>query len=157
VTVPSKVRSIRVAEDEATPASPDVVVAEPADEAVPLAVARYAAVTTDRCLQFKRPAAASIASQHLEHLAAQRPGRQDQRMGSGANRSTKDYLYSLDQTPASKSVSLREQNSLPLQADESARDNPPTYQLPKNLPSPLSHLADDQLERLLMSLSDVAR
>ena len=74
-------------------------------------------------------------------------------MGSGANRSTKDYLYSLDQSPDSKSVSLSEQNSLPLQADEPARDNPPTYQLPKNLPSALSHLADDQLERLLMAVN----
>ena len=74
-------------------------------------------------------------------------------MGSGANRSIKDYLHSLDQSPASKSVSLGEQNSLPLQADEPARDNPPTYQLPKNLPSALSHLADDQLERLLMAVN----
>ena len=74
-------------------------------------------------------------------------------MGSGANRSIKDDLFSLDQSPASKSVSQGEQNSLPLQAGEPARDKPPRYQLPKNLPSALSHLDDDQLERLFMAVN----
>ena len=74
-------------------------------------------------------------------------------MGSGANRSIKDDLFSLDQSPASKSVTQDERNSLPLQVDESARDKPPTYQLPRNLPSALSHLDDDQLERLFMAVN----
>jgi hypothetical protein len=74
-------------------------------------------------------------------------------MGSGTNRSTKDDLFSLDQSPASKSVSQNEKNSLPLQADEPARERPPTYQLPSNLPNALRHLDDDQLERLLSAVN----
>ena len=70
-------------------------------------------------------------------------------MGSGANRSIRDDLFSLDQSPASKSVAQGEQNSAPLQKDEPTQGNAPTYQLPRNLPSALSHLDDDQLERLL--------
>jgi hypothetical protein len=73
-------------------------------------------------------------------------------MGSGANRSMKDDLFSPDQSPGSKSVSQNEQNSLPLQADEPARERP-TYQLPRNLPNALSHLDDDQLERLLRAVN----
>jgi hypothetical protein len=72
-------------------------------------------------------------------------------MGSGANRSIKDDLFSLDQLPASKSVSRGEQNSL--QEKELARDKPPSYQLPSNLPSALSHLDDDQLERLFIAVN----
>ena len=70
-------------------------------------------------------------------------------MSGGTNRSIKDDLFSLDQPPASKSVSQGEQNSLPLEIGEPAPDKPPTYQLPRNLPNTLSHLDDDQLERLL--------
>ena len=72
-------------------------------------------------------------------------------MSSGTNRSIKDDLFSLDPSPASKSVSFSEQN--PSQANEPARDKPPTYQLPSNLPSALSHLDDDQLERLFMAVN----
>ena len=71
-------------------------------------------------------------------------------MGSAANRSIKDDLFSLDPSPASKSVSHGEQNSS--QENEPARDKPPSYQLPSNLPSALSHLDNDQLERLLMAV-----
>ena len=72
-------------------------------------------------------------------------------MGSGANRSIKDNLFSLDRLPVSKSVSQGEQNSL--QENEPARDKPPSYQLPSNLPSALSHLDDDQLERLFIAVN----
>src|SRR5438045_1733554 len=74
-------------------------------------------------------------------------------MGSGTNRSIKDDLFSLDQSPASNSVSQNERDSLPLQADEPAREAPSTYQLPRNLPNALSHLDDDQLERLLSAVN----
>jgi hypothetical protein len=72
-------------------------------------------------------------------------------MGSGANRSINDDLFSLDQSPASKSVSHGEQNSS--RENEPARDKPPSYQLPSNLPSALSHLDDDQLERLFIAVN----
>ena len=51
--------------------------------------------------------------------------------------------------PAADFTSSDKQKSLPLQRGEPTQDKPPTYQLPRNLPSALGHLDDDQLVRLL--------
>ena len=68
-------------------------------------------------------------------------------MSQGANRSAK--VDPLDQSPAAEPASYADQNSLAAQRGEPKQDKPPTYQLPRNLPSALSHLDDDQLVRLL--------
>ena len=73
-------------------------------------------------------------------------------MSNGASRSAKND--SVDRSPATQPASYAGRNSLPSQIEDVTRDKPPTYQLPRNLPSALSHLDDDQLERLPGAVND---
>jgi len=71
-------------------------------------------------------------------------------MGSSRTRSTTPDLFSTASTkmPVSPSV-----NSPPsVDADGGAAASSQSYALPKNLPSALSHLGDDQLDRLLAAV-----
>src|SRR5665811_1894823 len=71
-------------------------------------------------------------------------------MGSSRTRSTTPDLFSTASTkmPVSPSV-----NSPPsVDADGGAAASSQSYALPKNLPSALSHLDDDQLDRLLAAM-----
>ena len=71
-------------------------------------------------------------------------------MNSGSNPSSiKPDLFSAQQSPDTSSPSASEPRSLPLRTDEPAAASSPSYALPTNLPSALSHLDDDQLDRLL--------
>jgi hypothetical protein len=72
-------------------------------------------------------------------------------MGSGSNPSIKPDLFSAQQPPDTSSPSASEPKSTPLQTDESAAASP-SYSLPTNLPSALSHLDDDQLDHLLAAV-----
>jgi hypothetical protein len=68
------------------------------------------------------------------------------RMGSGNNPSTKADLFSAQRSPDSPSLLTVQQKSTP--TDEPAAASSQSYALPANLPSALSHLDDDQLDRL---------
>jgi hypothetical protein len=71
-------------------------------------------------------------------------------MGSGSNPSIKDDLFSAQQPPDSPSLSaVQPKSSHP---DETAVASSQSYALPQNLPSALSHLDDDQLDRLLAAV-----
>jgi hypothetical protein len=73
-------------------------------------------------------------------------------MGSGRNPSPiKPDLFSAQQSPDISSASASEPTP-PLSADEPPAASSPSYALPKNLPSALRHLDDDQLGRLLEAL-----
>src|SRR4051794_28176788 len=72
-------------------------------------------------------------------------------MSNGANRFCKND--SVDQLSAADLASFAARTSLPPQRDEFARDTPPTYQLPQNLPNALSHLDNDKLMRLLRAVN----
>jgi hypothetical protein len=67
-------------------------------------------------------------------------------MGSGNNPSIKDDLFSAQQPPDSPSLSTVQQKST--HTDEPVAASSQSYALPQNLPSALSHLDDDQLDRL---------
>jgi hypothetical protein len=71
-------------------------------------------------------------------------------MGSGSNPSIKDDLFSAQQAPDSPSLSAVQQKST--HTDEPVAASFQSYALPKNLPSALSHLNDDQLDRLLAAV-----
>jgi hypothetical protein len=71
-------------------------------------------------------------------------------MGSGDNPSIKDDLFSAQQPPDSPSLSTVQQKST--HTDEPAAASSQSYALPANLPSALSHLDDDQLDRLLAAV-----
>src|ERR1035437_10175512 len=73
-------------------------------------------------------------------------------MGSGSNPSIKPDLFSAQQPPDTPSPSASEPKSSPLHTDEPAAAASPSYALPKNLPSALRHLDDDQLDRLLAAV-----
>ena len=70
-------------------------------------------------------------------------------MGNGSNPSTKTDLFSAQQSPDTSSPSESEPDSLPVCKDEPAAAASPSYALPKNLPSAIKHLDDDQLDRLI--------
>ena len=71
-------------------------------------------------------------------------------MGSGSNPSIKDDLFSAQQPPDSPSLSAVQQKSTHTDGPTAASSQ--SYTLPKNLPSALSHLDDDQLDRLLAAV-----
>jgi hypothetical protein len=71
-------------------------------------------------------------------------------MGSGSNPSTKADLFSAQQPPDSPSLSTVQQKST--HTDEPVAASSQSYALPQNLPSALSHLDDDQLDRLLAAV-----
>src|ERR1035441_8524632 len=71
-------------------------------------------------------------------------------MGSGNNPSTKADLFSAQRPPDSPSLSVVQQKST--HADEPVAASSQSYALPQNLPSALSHLDDDQLDRLLAAV-----
>jgi hypothetical protein len=70
-------------------------------------------------------------------------------MGNGRNPSIKADLFSAQQSPDTSSLSASEPKLPPLRTDEPAAAASPSYALPKNLPSALKHLDDDQLDRLV--------
>jgi len=70
-------------------------------------------------------------------------------MGNGSNPSIKADLFSAQQSPDTSSLSASEPKLPPLHTDEPAAAASPSYALPKNLPSALKHLDDDQLDRLV--------
>jgi hypothetical protein len=72
------------------------------------------------------------------------------RMGSGNNPSTKADLFSAQQPPDSPSPSADQPKSS--HPDETTIASSQSYALPQNLPSALSHLDDDQLDRLLAAV-----
>jgi hypothetical protein len=69
-------------------------------------------------------------------------------MGNGSNPSIKPDLFSAQQ-PAGTSPPVA---SKPKSKDEPPRAASPSYALPTNLPSALSHLDNDQLDRLLAAV-----
>src|ERR1035437_6263577 len=71
-------------------------------------------------------------------------------MGSGSKPSIKDDLFSAQQPPDSPSPSADQPKSS--HPDEPAAASSQSYALPQNLPSALSHLDDDQLDRLLAAV-----
>jgi hypothetical protein len=74
-------------------------------------------------------------------------------MGSGRNPSSiKPDLFSAQQLPDSPSLSATETKSSSSHADELAAASSPSYALPQNLPSALSHLDDNQLDRLVAAV-----
>jgi len=86
-------------------------------------------------------------------VAAERQGRHHCPMGSGRNQSIKPDLFSTaQQPPETSALSASEPTSSPLHADEPAAAASQSYALPTNLPSALSHLDDDQLNRLLSAV-----
>jgi hypothetical protein len=74
------------------------------------------------------------------------------RMASGSNPATEPDLFSAQQPPDTSSLSASEPKSLPGCKDEPAAASSPSYALPTNLPSALSHLDNDQLDRLLAAV-----
>jgi len=71
-------------------------------------------------------------------------------MGSSSNPSIKDDLFSAQQPPDTSSPSADQPKSS--HPDETAVASSQSYALPQNLPSALSHLDDDQLDRLLAAV-----
>jgi response regulator of citrate/malate metabolism len=76
-------------------------------------------------------------------------------MGSGSNPSIKDDLFSAQRSPDTSSPSAVQQKST--HTDETAVASSQSYALPQNLPSALSHLDDDQLDRLLPVTIETSR
>jgi hypothetical protein len=72
-------------------------------------------------------------------------------MSSGSNPSIKADLFSAQQSPDTSLPSATEPKSPPLRSDVPAAVSQ-SYALPKNLPSAIRHLDDDQLERLLAAV-----
>src|SRR5512136_3282996 len=73
-------------------------------------------------------------------------------MGNGNNPSIKADLFSAQQSPDTSSPSASETKSSPLRTDEPAAASSQSYALPKNLPSAIRYLDDDQLDRLLAAV-----
>ena len=73
-------------------------------------------------------------------------------MGISGNPSITDDLFSAQQSPELSSPLGSEPKSLPLRKGEPVVPASPSYALPTNLPSALSHLDDDQLDRLLAAV-----
>jgi hypothetical protein len=73
-------------------------------------------------------------------------------MGNGNNPSIKADLFSEQQSPDTSSSSASEAKSSSLPTDETAAASSQSYALPKNLPSAIRHLDDDQLDRLLTAV-----
>jgi hypothetical protein len=73
-------------------------------------------------------------------------------MGNGNNPSIKADLFSEQQSPDTSSSSTSEAKSSPLRTDETAAASSQSYALPKNLPSAIRYLDDDQLDRLLAAV-----
>ena len=73
-------------------------------------------------------------------------------MGNGNNPSIKADLFSEQQSPDTSSSSASEAKSSPLRTDETAAASSQSYALPKNLPSAIRYLDDDQLDRLLAAV-----
>jgi hypothetical protein len=73
-------------------------------------------------------------------------------MGNGNNPSTKADLFSEQQSPDTSSSSASEAKSSSLRTDETAAASSQSYALPKNLPSAIRYLDDDQLDRLLAAV-----
>src|SRR5512139_1087149 len=74
-------------------------------------------------------------------------------MGNGNNPSIKPDLFSEQQSPDTSSSSpASEAKSSPLRTDQTAAASSQSYALPKNLPSALGYLDDDQLDRLLAAV-----
>jgi hypothetical protein len=71
-------------------------------------------------------------------------------MGSGNNPSIKDDLFSAQRSPDTSPPSADQPKSS--HPDETAVASSQSYALPQNLPSALSHLDDDQLDRLLAAV-----
>jgi hypothetical protein len=67
-------------------------------------------------------------------------------MGSGSNPSIKDDLFSAQRSPDTSPPSVDQPKST--HTDEPVAASSQSYALPQNLPSALSHLDDDQLDRL---------
>jgi hypothetical protein len=74
------------------------------------------------------------------------------RMGSGSKPSIKADLFSPQQSRGSTSLSADKPKSSPSHTDEHTPTASPSYALPKNLPSALRYLDDDQLARLLAAV-----
>jgi hypothetical protein len=73
-------------------------------------------------------------------------------MGNGNNPSIKADPFSERQSPDTSSSSASEAKSLSLRTDETAAASSQSYALPKNLPSAIRYLDDDQLDRLLAAV-----
>jgi hypothetical protein len=73
-------------------------------------------------------------------------------MGNGNNPSIKADLFSEQQSPDTSLSSPSEARSSPLRTDETAAASSQSYALPKNLPSAIRYLDDDQLDRLLAAV-----
>ena len=73
-------------------------------------------------------------------------------MGNGNNPSIKADLFSEQQSPDTSSPSTSEAKSSSLRIDETAAASSQSYALPKNLPSAIRYLDDDQLDRLLAAV-----
>ena len=73
-------------------------------------------------------------------------------MGNGNNPSIKTDLFSEQQSPDTSSSPASEAKSSPLRTDQTAAASSQSYALPKNLPSALGYLDDDQLDRLLAAV-----
>ena len=71
-------------------------------------------------------------------------------MGNGNNPSIKADLFLEQQSPDTSSAS--EAKSSPLRTDETAAASSQSYALPKDLPSAIRYLDDDQLDRLLAAV-----
>jgi hypothetical protein len=73
-------------------------------------------------------------------------------MGNGNNPSIKADLFSEQQSPDTSPSSTSDAKSSPLRTDQTAAASSQSYALPKNLPSALGYLDDDQLDRLLAAV-----
>ena len=69
-------------------------------------------------------------------------------MGSGRNKPIKEDLFSARQSPDS-SLQSTSKPIPPLRQDNPTSATSPSYALPTNLPNALSHLDNDQLDRLI--------
>ena len=74
------------------------------------------------------------------------------RMGSGSEPSIKADLFSPQQSRDSSSLSADKPKSSPSHTDEAVVASSQSYALPRNLPSALRYLDDDQLARLLAAV-----
>jgi len=73
-------------------------------------------------------------------------------MGSSRARSTTPDLFSTTSATLPLSPSVNTPPSSPATKDGGATGSSPSYGLPTNLPNALSHLDDDQLDRLLAAV-----
>ena len=73
-------------------------------------------------------------------------------MGNSNNPSIEADIFSEQQSPDTSSSSASEAKSSSLRTDETAAASSQSYALPKNLPSAIRYLDDDQLNRLLAAV-----